>query len=374
MVLAMRDATTPFVCPACRQGHRATALEDGEVACCRRCGEALRGSEGEHAAALPLALTGLACWGLALWLPLARVEKLGLANEGYLLGIGASFRANGQALLGWATDLALVALPSVLYLLLPWLLARGSMEAEGWAARVCGFARRWAMLEVFALAVLVAFLKIGALADAAIGPGFWFLGGATFVLILVLRSMALPLRVEGKCHAAAWAYLAAACVLLVPANVLPSVEVTVGGRTHRSTILQGAASLVSSGMWGIALIVFVASILVPFGKLGGLGWLLALARRKGGSRRAMSLYRALEFIGRWSMLDIFLIGTLAALVDFRGVALVTPGPAAPAFAGAVVMTVFAVERFDPRSLWPAREGGIFGNPTKSRTCDHERTA
>jgi paraquat-inducible protein A len=142
--------------------------------------------------------------------------------------------------------------------------------------------------------------------------------------------------------------------MLVPANFLPAMHVEMAGRTPQAaTIYEGVVVLVEEGMWGLAAIVFTASIFVPFLKLVGLGWLLTATRRPGrvDARRLTGVYRVVEFIGPWSMLDVFLVGFLCGAVRFGRLASVEPGPGIVAFGAAVVLTMFATRAFDPRWLW-----------------------
>ena len=145
----------------------------------------------------------------------------------------------------------------------------------------------------------------------------------------------------------------AAGVMLVPANLLPVVSTKTGGLARTDTIFSGIAGLWHDGMWGIAGIVFVASILIPLLKLIGLAWLIVASRRGAfpHRRRLTRLFTTLDFIGRWSMLDVFLVGFLAGVVQFGDLAIVQPRPGILAFAAAVVLTVLATDAFDPRGLW-----------------------
>jgi paraquat-inducible protein A len=144
----------------------------------------------------------------------------------------------------------------------------------------------------------------------------------------------------------------AAGVMLVPANILPVVSTRTGGMARTDTIFSGIVGLWDDGMFGIAAIVFVASILIPALKLVGLTWLIIAARRGPTHRRALTrLFTALDFIGRWSMLDVFLVGFLSGLVQFGALATIHPRIGILAFAAAVVLTVLATDAFDSRVLW-----------------------
>jgi paraquat-inducible protein A len=149
------------------------------------------------------------------------------------------------------------------------------------------------------------------------------------------------------------AFALAGLVMLVPANVLPVVSTNLMGQARTDTIWSSVVALYDDGLWGIALIVFVASIVVPLFKLAGLGLLIHAACRRSASHRhgLTRLYAFVKFIGRWSMLDVFLVAFLTGAVQFGVFATVRPEPGVIAFAAAVVLTILATESFDPRLLW-----------------------
>ena len=158
-----------------------------------------------------------------------------------------------------------------------------------------------------------------------------------------------------KCNSTAAALALAAAVMLVPANLLPVLSTESSGSSSSNTIFSGTIELWHQGLWALALIVFTASILIPMLKLAGMGWLLLNTRKgiKGNPRRLTRIYAALDFIGRWSMLDVFLAAFLTGLVQFGEISTVTPRSGIVAFAAAVVLTVLSTRAFDPRSLWLA---------------------
>lgn len=166
-----------------------------------------------------------------------------------------------------------------------------------------------------------------------------------------MMTHAAYLRSANLTRAAALA--TAAAVMLVPANLLPVLSTNSRGVVRTDTILSGIVGLWNDGMWAISAIVFVASILIPLLKLVGLAWLLlAVRRRTTRHRRGLTrLYTALDFIGRWSMLDVFLVGFLAGVVQFGALATIEPRSGVIAFAAAVVLTVLATDAFDSRLLW-----------------------
>lgn len=164
-----------------------------------------------------------------------------------------------------------------------------------------------------------------------------------------------PLFHPGGRRARATAFALAAAAMLIPANLLPVLTSKTTGQPRTDTIFSGIVALWHDGMWAISAIVFVASILIPLLKLVGLGWLLFAVRHGPPPRRARGLtrlYIALEVIGRWSMLDVFLVAFLSGVVRFGALANVEPRAGIVAFAIAVVLTVLATQAFDPRLLWP----------------------
>ncbi|MDB6126497.1 MAG: Paraquat-inducible protein [Verrucomicrobia bacterium] len=151
----------------------------------------------------------------------------------------------------------------------------------------------------------------------------------------------------------------AAVIMLVPAYMLPVMHLGIVGKvTSDTTILSGIIQLWQQGLGVLAAIVFTASFLVPLLKLGGLAWLLGAASAGVGnqarSRRLTRVYGAIDFIGRWSMLDVFLVAFLCGAVRFGKLASVQPRPGIAAFASVVVLTMFATHSFDPRMLWKGK--------------------
>lgn len=158
-----------------------------------------------------------------------------------------------------------------------------------------------------------------------------------------------------------WALLLAAMVLYVPANLLPVMTVISLGSGVPDTILSGVISLYRNGYQVLAVIVFTASILVPLVKMLILLYLLVSVQRRSALARPQRtrLYRITEFIGRWSMVDIFVVALMTALVRAGSIATVDPGNGARAFAAVVILTLFAAVSFDPRLIWdhPATDRG-----------------
>jgi paraquat-inducible protein A len=150
-----------------------------------------------------------------------------------------------------------------------------------------------------------------------------------------------------------WAFLVAAYILYLPANLLPIMNTSSLFGAQNDTIMSGVVYLWKSGSWATALVVFVASIVVPAAKLIVLTLLVISVQRRWTFRPRLRsrLYHVVSFIGRWSMLDIFVVAVLVALVQLKSVAEIEAGPAAVAFGAVVVLTIFAAASFDPRLIW-----------------------
>ena len=150
-----------------------------------------------------------------------------------------------------------------------------------------------------------------------------------------------------------WALIIAAAICYIPANLLPVMtSITLAG-AHDDTIIDGVILLYVSGSWHLALIVLIASVIIPMAKISVLAYLLITVQRhsiKNNSER-VQLYRFVAFIGRWSMLDVFVIGFVVALVQFKPLMAAEPRAGIFFFAAVVVLTLFASQSFDPRLIW-----------------------
>ena len=154
-----------------------------------------------------------------------------------------------------------------------------------------------------------------------------------------------------------WALVLAAMVCYIPANVLPITSVTSLGKVQSDTIMSGVIYFMTHGNWPIALVIFVASVFVPLLKLIILIFLLISVQRKSSWRQKdrTHLYRLTEVVGRWSMVDIYVVTILVALVKLGALATIEAGPAALYFGAVVVITMFAAMSFDPRLIWDTEE-------------------
>jgi paraquat-inducible protein A len=273
--------------------------------------------------------------------------------------------------------------------------------------------RPWSMLEIYLLGLFVAYVRLRGMAVVDLGPAIFALGALMVVMVLAdfmldsqavweameprnrrlrrtldanpatadrpapnlrrwrigcdtcgLVSRAAPgmrcsrcgFRLHDRRPASlqrTWAFALAAVVLYIPANVYPVLTVMRLGSGEPSTILGGVRELLEVGMWPLAALVFFASVAVPVLKLVGLGVLLitTYTGTDWALRDRTVLYRIVDAIGRWSMIDIFMESILVALVQFGQIASVYPGPGAIAFAAVVILTMLAARSFDPRLMW-----------------------
>jgi len=183
------------------------------------------------------------------------------------------------------------------------------------------------------------------------------------------RSVCIPVGFIAKCHRCGavlykrkpnsinrtLALVIAGIVLYVPANVYPIMTFTYLGLSQQTTIWAGVKQLYNDGMWPLAALVFCASIAIPLTKLIGLAYLCLSLKSEGRKKDRTKLYQVIDVIGRWSMLDVFLLAILVAVVKLGQIATVVPGPGALAFAAVVVITLFAARSFDPRLIWEPAE-------------------
>ncbi|MEM7169290.1 MAG: paraquat-inducible protein A [Pseudomonadota bacterium] len=163
----------------------------------------------------------------------------------------------------------------------------------------------------------------------------------------------------------------AALILYVPANLYPILTMEFFGASQADTIWTGVVALAKAGMWPIAILVFLASIAIPLIKILGLLFLVATIRWDLWLKRRTQMFRFIDVIGRWSMLDVFLLSILVAVVKLGQLATVEPGLGSLAFAAVVVLTIFAANSFDPKLIW---KNGADETQRKLAACEKEELA
>jgi paraquat-inducible protein A len=394
-------------CPLCGLFQSVPEIGHGMRAQCGRCGTTLRSHRTDpEGRALALAMAGLAMFGLAVSLPFMELDLRGRGAATHLAAGPEALREQGMGAVALVVLATTVLAPLAKLLCLIWVLVGLRLKrrlphtvlAFRWAEEL----GTWSMIEVFLLGVFVAYTKLSDLAPVHMGAAAYALGA--LMLAMAAADAALdhqaiwhrlePAGLQHRCAAGpgpligcddcgqvsralhtcprcggelrhrkphslqrSWALLIAAAVLYVPANTLPVLTSIQLGRGQPDTILSGVEELGATGQWPLAALVFVASITVPVLKLVGLGWLLIstqLGLRAGLGERTQ-LYRIVEAVGRWSMVDVFMISILTALVQAGNLASIIPGPGVICFCAVVILTMLAANSFDPRLMWDAAE-------------------
>jgi paraquat-inducible protein A len=411
-----------IVCHECGMPHHFRELPRGAAARCSRCNNVLyRHRPPTLERALALTLAGVILFLIANIFPFIGIDMAGNTNQTTLISGAVEMYREGMWMLSIVVLFTSVIAPGLqlgllLYLLLPLYLGRVPPDLPRVFRFVNGLLP-WSMMDVFLLGIFVSTVK---LADfGTIIPGLAL--GAFLLLILVLAAAQaavdpdriwslVPVREAHKastlhgepmscstCHLSVaplaeqgrtlrcprcdsplhqrkpqslqrtWALLIAAMICYIPANLMPVMHTTTLQSTQSDTIMSGVVYLYAHGMWPLALIVFVASVFVPLMKILILIYLLLSVQLRSHARRLdrTRLYRITEAIGRWSMVDVYVVTILVSMVQMGGLASIEAGWGAVFFSAVVILTMFAAMAFDPRLIWDA--------DTTQETCDARAT-
>ncbi len=394
-------------CQGCGLQQFVPPLAPHTRARCVRCGTGLRTRRRntiEHS--LALAFAALVLLIITATTTLMRVEASGIVHLADLIAGPQELARRGMSSLALAVVFTSLIAPSAklvgtIYVLGLLQTARPPRHIR----RVFLLVRRltpWSMAEVLLLGAFVAYVKLQALVTITAGPALIALLALAFTMFWldseldaedVWREMerkgvgdfvpdarpgalachgcglvSLPRDTEHprcpRCGSAlhwrkrnsiarTWALAIAAAVLYIPANYYPVLTVIQLGSGAPSTILGGVIELIEARQWPLAALVFLASLAIPLLKLAGLGAMLICIQFgvAGWLRERTLLFSIIEFIGRWSMIDIFMESLLGALVQFGTLVTIDPGIGAVAFCAVVFLTMFAAESFDPRLMW-----------------------
>jgi len=400
-----------IACHCCDLIQEVPDLSSGQKAHCRRCGHLLTSKINNSLnRAIAFAFSALIFLFLSLPFPFlafqsqGREQEVSLAQSGFdLLQLG--FPVLALLLLCFILLIPALLLSAYLAVLVPLKLG----HCRPWMyqlTRALFTLHPWGMAEVFLIGVLVSLVKIAGMADLVIGMSFWAYVLFAICLIATITSVdKLQLwhkldntaRIAHKtakvqpgsalrqnhvsCHHCdllqpldtpacqrcgsqlhpripfsmqkTWAYLITAIILYLPANIYPIMNTTLLGVEDPSTIMGGVVLLWQHGSYPIALVVFIASVLVPIAKMLMILW-LAYSVQAGHQHKLserMWMYRITELVGRWSMIDVFVVAVLVALVQLGGLVSIQPGIATIAFASVVILTMLSAISFDPRLIW-----------------------
>lgn len=367
-----RVSATVIVCHECNNHVRIPTLQHHQRATCPRCGFVLT-SQNDFAneRILAFSFTALIFLGLSMSFLFLGFSANGQGHSINIIEGILELVDQNYLFLAVIQILAIVILPGsvllgLIYILLP--LQWGHTPKYGRKVLSIVYALLpWSMAEIFLVGVLVSLVKISSLADITIGPSFYAFVGFTLCMtatILHMDKHKLFAQVSERpahlhsFHASesiqrTWALLFTSVLLYIPANVLPIMNTQFFGVEEPSTILGGVILLWQMGSFPIAIIIFIASVVVPVGKLIILIWLNYSVQKGLEIRQHERIfwYRVTEFIGRWSMVDVFVVAVLVSLIQLGNTMNVYPGPAAIAFCCVVILTMLAAMTFDTRLIW-----------------------
>lgn len=397
------------LCPSCDLAAELPALNDGERANCPRCGALLyRYKKNSNRNAAAYALTALILLSFMYPYYFVQMDVFGFISRVTLSGLAQFLTAEGQYLLAgfflaFTFFIPLFCLTSALLLCLklplPW---QTVVFLLRWFKRL----KPWCMAEIFLAGVLVSFVKLISYGSISVDVGFaayclyifFFL--KTFVLVdandfwRTFESPALPgpllngrtglsqgvklcrccaailpeaqvkcprcgesnpARVKNSIQATL-ALLACSIMIYLPANIFPVMDTFMLGSGSGSTIIEGASFMWASGAYFVGLVIFVASVMIPSLKIISLLWLCLVAERKKEPDESVchnteKVYRMVEFVGRWSMIDVFVVIVVSALVQMSAVMSIYPRDGIIYFSFVVVVTMMAAATFDPRLIW-----------------------
>nr|WP_320011605.1 paraquat-inducible protein A [uncultured Desulfobulbus sp.] len=406
-----------MVCPSCSKILSLPKLQQGQRALCPRCARQLRRHTNHSLQkGLALSITGLVFFLPANLLPLLTFSILGIHSQSSILQSCLHMFSNSQLVVGSVVALTTIVFPLLLLvslLLVTFGLLQGSKNPYLTPLfRIYHHLSEWAMLDVFLVGVLITIIKMSHMASVSLNGGFFCLVGLVVTTVAAQNAIdpqrfwklmetktsariSVPLSsipedylLCSSCYkllpaayqqtsshrgcprcghtlhprkqnsiARTWALLLTAVILTLPANLLPIMEVDTFGIPERSTILDGIIYFFQDGSYGIGLVIFIASILVPLFKIIGLAIILLSIhfRWRSWLRHKAIMFRFIEFIGRWSMLDIFVITLLCSLAQFGFLSSISAAPASLYFTGVVLSTMLAALSFDPRLLWDAAQ-------------------
>ena len=382
-----------LTCHICGQQQVSSGLRDGERGRCARCDSIIydrkRGSI-DHT--LAFCICGVLLFLPACVTPIMTFTVVGRWNDSLLpTGFLTLFEQRAY-LVGFLVMLASVVAPLVHFLvgialLVPIKMGRGQYSSPRLQKIFDGMGR-WTMLDVYLLAVVVAYAKLENFGDSSLDGGMFLLLALIVLKLLVAHSYDsqtvtqarhtscpidfspdaapgfAPSERHHKNFTSTQALLVAAMILFIPAYVLPVLRIVEYGDLHEATVYGAVLELTKGGQYFLGGLIFTASIIVPILKIATLSLLVISIRRKWTilKRERMILYKIVEPLGRWSFVDLFVVSLLVGLAELGVFATASPGPALAFFGTVVVLTMLAAWRLDPRLIW---------NP--DRACEPQKT-
>lgn len=374
---------TKIQCPECALELVVPRLTHKQKATCPRCGYLISMYRDDgYVKATAYALSALIMLVLTMPFEFVSFNTRGQEQSIDLLNSVTTLLDNDYVLLGLFQFVSIIVIPSlllfgILYLLIPVMMGT-TLPKYREVFNIVFKLVPWSMAEIFLLGVLVALIKMTDLAQIHVGLSFYAYVLFTILLITslfyldkhqLMQTLGLgettqsPLtqldlaQLRNKSTQRTWALLITAVMFYIPSNILPIMTTRVLGSEETNTILGGVVTLWTSGSYPVASIIFIASVVVPVLKLIMLSWLNYSVQTKSDilNQQRVMCYRITEFIGRWSMIDVFVVAILVSLIQLGNTMSIFPGPAAIAFCGVVITTMFAAITFDTRLIWESEE-------------------
>ena len=399
------------ICDECDFVNRIPLLQAGERFRCQHCDHVLV-SVHQHVSAriMGAGLSSLLMFALAMSFPFLVFSTNGIERSVSLFTTLHLLLSQGYLVLGAIISLTLFVFP-IIYLLsvlfLVWSFRQPKENIlrviQRYSLRWVTVIQPWLMVDVFLVGVLVALVKMSSLADISFELSFWAFCGYVILLLKTVvlvdkrwfwnqfsggqatNFIVLEEKAKGQgllgCHFCGEtqtvdtkhcdrcghsvysrrpnsvnttvALLVASLVMYIPANVFPIMQTTFLGSTDPSTIMGGVLLLWSLGSYPVALIILIASVVIPLAKVLALSWLCwqAYFPSNQQTEQKIKLYRITEFVGRWSMIDVFVVTILTSLVQMGNFMSILPGPAVLSFTAVIILTMLAAMTFDPKLLW-----------------------
>ena len=402
----MRDISC-IQCHECALQIDVPSLEVAQKAICPRCGFLLKASrKNALERVFVFAFSALVFLTMSLFFEFLSFTRNGLENSFTLLDSLMILMQKNYHLLALIEMITVFLIPCTILVVLMYLsfyLLKGHYPPQGSRLlRVVFVLLPWSMVEIFLIGALVSIIKILSMADISLGLSFYcFTLFSLFMTIVVLhldKHQFIQLLANTHSTQAAteqaleqlvpeehevihnkysiqstWALLITAIVVYIPANTLPIMTTRLLGQDEPSTILGGVIVLWEMGSFPIAIIIFIASIVIPIGKIIILAWLNYTVQKPqyGLTIARIKSYRIAEFIGRWSMIDVFVVIVLVSMIQLGDTMSIFPGEAIIAFCGVVVLTMLAAMSFDSTLIWSAPQPTITTDENKDDS-DHSR--
>lgn len=395
-------------CEECDLLLPAVALSAGSKISCPRCGHTISDvAESPLAEPIAYALTSMIMLVLTYLFPFMSFSASGNTSSIYFYQAMSSLFANDFVSIGVFLLLSLTILPLLCLVLVTYIhiaLYFDKSQLSLKHLKLLQAIKPWMMVDVFLIGILVALVKIMSMAEVGFGLSFWAFVLFTLAFLKTLTSIDLhwlwrkiagplpqykvpetvlscvqselahchycdalsphnhthclrcnaPLKHQTRHNTThCVAFLIAAMVFYIPANLFPMMDMQLLGQSEPSTIIGGVILLWQLKSYPVAMVIFFASVMIPISKMVAIAWLCYTCKRNHPeqAKQQLKIYRITEFIGRWSMIDVFVVAILVALVHLEGLVTVYPGQAAVSFAAVVVLTMLSAMSFDPRIIW-----------------------